>query len=70
MKSIIDFIPEEKIDRFNEIVEAAQAAKAAAPRKTGTHGPRTPEQKKAAALTRLAALEAKLAALEAGEVID
>ena len=63
-KSIINYIPADKLDRFNEIIEAAQQAKANAPRAKVARGPMTVEQKRKLAETRLAKLNAMLAALE------
>lgn len=66
-KSIIDYIPEEKVERFQAIIAAAEEAKANAPRAAVERKPLTPEQKKKMAIDRIAKLEAQLAELEAAE---
>lgn len=67
-KSLIDYILTEDYDRYNELLDKAQAAKAAAPKVTRARGPMTVEQKTALAKARLekaqAALEALLAQAE------
>ena len=73
-KSIIDYILPEDYDRYNELLDMAEQAKANAPKKErAPRGPMTAEQKVKSAQARLAkaqaALEALLAA-EAGETAE
>lgn len=57
--TLIDFILEEDRARYNEIIERAAAAKAAAPRKARAPRQMTPEKKQA----KIEKLQAQLAAL-------
>ncbi len=57
--TLIDFILEEDRARYNEIIERATAAKAAAPRKARAPRQMTPEKKQA----KIDKLQAQLAAL-------
>ncbi len=57
--TLIDFILEEDRARYNEIIERATAAKAAAPRKFRAPRQMTPEKKQA----KIEKLQAQLAAL-------
>lgn len=57
--TLIDFILEEDRARYNEIIERATAAKAAAPRKSRAPRQMTPEKKQA----KIEKLQAQLAAL-------
>lgn len=67
-KTIVDFILPEDYDRYNELLNMAQEAKANAPKKErAPRGPMTAEQKKKALENRLAKAQAKLDALLAAE---
>ena len=67
-KTIVDYILPEDIDRYNELLDMAQEAKANMPKKERTpRGPLTDEQKRARAEKRLKAAQARLAALLAEE---
>ena len=67
-KTLVDFILPEDYDRYNELLNMAQAAKANAPKKErAPRGPMTNEQKKKALENRLAKAQAKLDALLAAE---
>lgn len=62
--NIIDFMGEVDYARYNELIEKAEAAKAAAPKaERKARGPMTIEQKKAAAEKRFAKAQADLDAL-------
>ena len=61
MKSIVEFILDEDLPRYNELVEMAAEAKAKAPKQS--RAPKTTEQKVAAARKRMEAAQAKLDAL-------
>lgn len=67
-KSLIDFILPEDYDRYNELLNLAEQAKANAPKKErAPRGPMTVEQKKKAAENRLAKAQAALDALLAAQ---
>ena len=67
-KTLVDFILPEDYDRYNELLNMAQEAKAHAPKKErAPRGPMTAEQKKKALENRLAKAQAKLDALLAAE---
>lgn len=67
MKAIVDYILEEDYDRYNELLNMAQEAKANAPKKPrAPRGPMTAEQKRKMTEKRLAAAQAKLDAMLAG----
>lgn len=67
-KTLVDFILPEDYDRYNELLNMAQEAKANAPKKErAPRGPMTAEQKKKALENRLAKAQAKLDALLAAE---
>ena len=67
-KTLVDFILPEDYDRYNELLNMAQEAKANAPKKErAPRGPMTTEQKKKALENRLAKAHAKLDALLAAE---
>lgn len=67
-KTLVDFILPEDYDRYNELLNVAQEAKANAPKKErAPRGPMTAEQKKKALENRLAKAQAKLDALLAAE---
>ena len=67
-KTLVDFILPEDYDRYNELLDMAQEAKANAPKKErAPRGPMTTEQKKKALENRLAKAQAKLDALLAAE---
>lgn len=67
-KTLVDFILPEDYDRYNELLNMAQEAKANAPKKErAPRGPMTTEQKKKALENRLAKAQAKLDALLAAE---
>ena len=67
-KTLVDFILPEDYDRYNELLNMAQEAKANAPKKErAPRGPMTTEQKKKALENRLAKAQAKLDALLAVE---
>ena len=67
-KTLVDFILPEDYDRYNELLNMAQEAKANAPKKErAPRGPMTIEQKKKALENRLAKAQAKLDALLAAE---
>lgn len=67
-KTLVDFILPEDYDRYNELLNMAQEAKANAPKKErAPRGPMTTEQKKKALENRLAKAQAKLEALLAAE---
>lgn len=68
MASVVDFIPEEKYERYNELLNMAEEAKKNAPKpERKPRGPMTVEQKKKLAEGRLAKAEAALEALIAAE---
>ena len=67
-KTLVDFILPKDYDRYNELLNMAQEAKANAPKKErAPRGPMTTEQKKKALENRLAKAQAKLDALLAAE---
>lgn len=67
-KTIVDYILPEDYERYNELLNMAQEAKANAPKKErAPRGPMTTEQKKKALENRLAKAQAKLDALLAAE---
>lgn len=67
-KTLVDYILPEDYDRYNELLNMAQEAKANAPKKErAPRGPMTTEQKKKALENRLAKAQAKLDALLAAE---
>ena len=67
-KTLVDFILPEDYDRYNELLNMAQEAKANAPKKERSpRGHMTNEQKKKALENRLAKAQAKLDALLAAE---
>lgn len=67
-KTLVDFILPEDYDRYNELLNMAQEAKANAPKKErAPRGPMTAEQKKKALENRLAKAQTKLDALLAAE---
>ena len=67
-KTLVAFILPEDYDRYNELLNMAQEAKANAPKKErAPRGPMTNEQKKKALENRLAKAQAKLDALLAAE---
>lgn len=67
-KTLVDFILPEDYDRYNELLNMAQEAKANAPKKErAPRGPMTTEQKKKALENRLAKAQEKLDALLAAE---
>ena len=69
-KSLIDFILPEDYDRYNELLNMAEQAKANAPKAPrAPRGPMTIEQKKKMAENRLAKAQAALDALLAAESI-
>lgn len=65
-KSIIDYILEEDQARYKEIIENAAERKMNAPREKKERKPMSVEAQIKAGETRLAKLQAKLAALRAG----
>lgn len=68
MASIIDFILPEDVDSYKAIIERAAEAKANAPKvPRAPRGPMTEEQKIKMTESRLAKLQAKLAALKNAE---
>ena len=67
-KTLIDYILPEDYDRFKELLDMAEQAKANAPKKErAPRGPMTAEQKMKAAQNRLAKAQAALEALLAAE---
>lgn len=66
-KSIVDYIAEESYERYNELLNLAEQAKANKPKVTKPRGPMAPEQKKKMAEGRLAKAQAALEALLASE---
>lgn len=65
MTSIIDYILPEDQEKYKAIIERAAEAKANAPKEHKPRAPMTVEQKIKSDETRLAKLQAKLAALRA-----
>ena len=66
-KTLVDFILEEDYDRYNELLNLAEQAKANAPKpERKPKGPMTKEQKIKMAEGRLAKLQAKLDEMLAG----
>lgn len=70
MVSIIDYILPEDQAEYAAIIERAAEAKANAPKERKPRAPMTDDQKLKATETRLAKLQAKLAALRAGQPIS
>ena len=67
-KSLVDYISEEDYPRYIELLNKAEAAKAAAPKaERKPRGPMTQEQKVKMTNDRLAKLQAKLDALMASQ---
>lgn len=70
-KTLVDYILAEDYDRYNELLDMAEAAKEeykkAHPAEKKPRAPQTQEQKRAAAEKRLAKAQAALAALLAQE---
>ena len=67
-KTLIDYILPEDYDRFKELLDMAEQAKANAPKpERAPRGPMTTEQKMKAAQNRLAKAQAALDALLAAE---
>ena len=67
-KTLVDYILPEDYDRYNQVLDMAQEAKANAPKKErAPRGPMTKEQKVKATENRLAKAQEKLAALLAAE---
>ena len=67
-KSIVDYISEEDYARYTELLNKAEAAKAAAPKaERKPRGPMTKEQKVKMTTDRMAKLQAKLDALLASQ---
>lgn len=69
-KTLIDYIPEEDYARYNELLDMATAAKAAAPKPVRQRKPLTAEAKAKAAATRLAKAQAALEALLAQQASE
>ena len=68
-KTVLDYLSEEDYARYNELLEKAQAAKAAAPKAPRKVKAKTPEQKKEAILARMKKAQEQLDALLAAEGI-
>ena len=67
-KALIEYLSEEDYARYNELLDLAEHAKAAAPKaERKPRGPLTTEQKVKAAEARLAKAQAMLEALLAAE---
>ena len=67
-KTLIDYISEEDYPRYNELLDLAEKAKAAAPKaERKPRGPMTVEQKTKMAEARLAKAQAALDALLAAQ---
>lgn len=67
-KALIEYLSEEDYARYNELLDLAEQAKAAAPKaERKPRGPLTAEQKVKAAEARLAKAQAMLEALLAAE---
>lgn len=66
-KSVIDFIDEADIGRYNELMDKAAEAKKNAPKAPRTGRPKTPEEKKKSLLDKMAKAQAQLDALLAAE---
>ena len=70
-KNIFDYMPEADYARYNEIIDAATARKAAAPKpERAPRAPQTAEQKLAAAKKRAEKAQAALDALLAEQNAD
>lgn len=73
-KTLIDYILPEDYDRYNELLDMAEAAKEeykkAHPAERKPRAPQTAEQKKAAAMKRFEKAQAALAAILAQEEAD
>lgn len=68
MKSIVEYMSQEDYDRYNELINKAEEAKANAPKAPrAPRAPMTKEQKVKMAEGRLAKAKAKLEALLAAE---
>lgn len=65
MANIVDYILEEDMERYNELLDKAQELKKAAPK--APRKPMSPEAKLKAAKSRYEKAQAKLAALLEGE---
>lgn len=63
MKPIVDYIPDDKYPRYQELVALAEKRKAEAPKESKPRGPMTHEQKVAMQEKRVKAAEEKLAKL-------
>lgn len=68
-KTVLDYLSEEDYARYEELLAKATEAKANAPRAPRKQVERTPEQKKAALLAKMAKAQAQLDALLAAEGI-
>lgn len=67
-KTIIDYIPEDKYKRFNELLKIFEERKAAAPKpERKPRGPMTVEEKKKRLDAKIAKAQAELEALLAAE---
>lgn len=66
-KTVLDYMSEEDYARYNELVEAAKATKAAAPKAPRKMRDKTPEEKKAALMARMKKAQEQLDALLAAE---
>lgn len=64
-KTIFDYMTEDDYNRYNELIDMANDAKAKAPK--ASRAPQTNEQKIAAQQKRIAAAQAKLDALLAAQ---
>lgn len=67
MAQLVDFIPDDKYDRYNYILNVAEKAKSEAPKTVKPRGPLSAETKKKMAESRLAKAQAALDALLASE---
>lgn len=63
MKSVIEYIPEDKYERYCQLVELANKRKAEAPKEKKARGPMTAEQKIKMQAARVKSAEEKLAKL-------
>lgn len=66
-KSLLDYLSDDDLARYNELMQKAADAKKNAPKAPRVVKPKTPEQKKAAIEARLAKAQAALDALLAAE---
>lgn len=69
-KNVVDYIADDKYDRYNELLDIAAENKKNTPRKVPVRGPMTDEQKKKMAEGKLAKLQAKLDAMMAGGAVE